>query len=59
VIKEVEKDQDAGLLSVLSDEQRRLWSNLCGVPVPIDWKVDFFSDTPFQEERANGNHGNQ
>jgi hypothetical protein len=58
VIKEVEKDQDAGLLAVLSEEQRRSWNNLCGAPVSIDWKADFFSDTPFQEEKANGNHKN-
>jgi hypothetical protein len=55
VIKEVEKDQDAGLLAVLSEEQRRSWNDLCGPPVSIDWKMDFFSDTPFQEEKANNN----
>jgi hypothetical protein len=58
VIKEVEKDQDAGLLAVLSEEQRRSWNDLCGVPVSIDWKMDFFSDAPFQEEKTNGNHEN-
>lgn len=49
VIKEVEKDQDVGLLAVLSEEQRRSWNNLCGAPVSIDWKIDYFSDAPFQE----------
>lgn len=48
VIKEVEKAQDAGLLAVLSEEQRRSWDNLCGVPVGIVWKTDYFSDEPFQ-----------
>lgn len=55
VIKEVEKDRDVGLLAVLSAEQRRSWDNLCGAPVSIDWKVDYFSDAPFQEEKTNGN----
>jgi hypothetical protein len=55
VIKEVEKDQDNGLLAVLSEEQHRMWNNLCGAPVSIDWKLDFFSDTPFQEEKTNEN----
>jgi hypothetical protein len=58
VIKEVEKDRDAGLLAVLSEEQRRSWDNLCGAPVSIEWKVDYFSDAPFQEEKSNGNREN-
>jgi hypothetical protein len=58
VIKEVQKDQDAELLAVLSEEQRRLWNDLCGVPVSIDWKVDYFSDSPFQEGKANGDQVN-
>jgi len=49
VIKEVEKDQDAGLLAVLNEEQRRSWNDLCGAPVSIDWKTDYFSDAPFQK----------
>lgn len=49
VIKEVEKDQDAGLLAVLNEEQLRSWNDLCGAPVSIDWKTDYFSDTPFQK----------
>jgi hypothetical protein len=51
VIKEVEKDRDAELLAVLSEEQHRSWKNLCGVPVSIDWKMDYFSDVPFQDEK--------
>ena len=47
VIKEVEKDQDAGLLAVLTEEQRRSWNNLCGAPLSINWTVDYFSDAPF------------
>lgn len=58
VIKEVEKDQDDGLLAVLNEEQRRFWDNLCGAPVSINWKMDFFSDAPFQEEKTNSNHEN-
>jgi len=58
VIKEVEKDRDAGLLAVLSEEQRRSWDNLCGAPVSIEWKADYFSDAPFQEEKSNGNREN-
>lgn len=50
VIREVEKDQDAGLLAVLTEDQRRLWKSLCGASVQIDWKVEYFSDMPFQEE---------
>lgn len=49
VIKEVEKDRDAGLLAVLSDEQRRSWDNLCGASLSIEWKTDYFSDSPFQQ----------
>jgi len=48
VIKEVEKDQDTELLAVLSKKQLHLWNDLCGGPLPINWKVDYFSDTPFQ-----------
>lgn len=48
VIKEVEKDRDDGFLAVLSEEQRRSWNNLCGAPVSIDWKIDYFSDAPFK-----------
>jgi hypothetical protein len=48
VIKEVEKDEDAELLVILNDHQRDIWSHLCGAPVSIDWKVDSFSDVPFQ-----------
>jgi Spy/CpxP family protein refolding chaperone len=55
VIKEVEKDRDDGILAVLNEEQHRLWNNFCGAPVSIDWKMDFFSDTPFQEEKVNDN----
>jgi Spy/CpxP family protein refolding chaperone len=58
VIKEVEKDRDDGLLAVLNEEQRRSWNNLCGAPVSIDWKIDYFSDAPFQEEKTNSNHEN-
>jgi hypothetical protein len=50
VIKEVEKDQDAEFLAMLTGEQRRSWNDLCGPPVPIDWKIQYFSDVPFQEE---------
>jgi Spy/CpxP family protein refolding chaperone len=52
VIKEVEKDRDAGLLAVFSDEQRRSWDNFCGAPLSIEWKADYFSDTPFQQMPA-------
>jgi hypothetical protein len=55
VIKEIEKDRDDGILAVLNEEQHRWWNNFCGAPVSIDWKMDFFSDTPFQEEKANSN----
>ncbi len=48
VIKEVEKDQDAELLAVLSEKQRHSWNDLCGAPLSINWKADYFSDTPFQ-----------
>ena len=58
VIKEVEKDQDVELLAVLREEQRRSWKNLCGAPVSIGWKVDYFSDFPFQEEKVDRNHEN-
>ncbi len=53
VIKEVEKDQDEGLLAVLNNDQRRAWDNLCGVPLSIDWKADYFSDVPFQQCEVN------
>lgn len=52
VIKEVEKDRDAGLLAVLNEEQRHSWDDLCGAPVSIDWKINYFSDAPFQEAKA-------
>ena len=55
VIKEVEKDQDAALLTVLTEEQRHSWKDLCGAPVRINWKTDYFSDTPFQEGKMGGN----
>lgn len=50
VIREVEKDRDVSLLAALSEEQRHSWENLRGAPVSIDWKLDCFSDTPFQVE---------
>jgi hypothetical protein len=53
VIKEVEKDRDAGLLAVLNEKQRRSWDNLCGAPVSIDWKVDYFSSVPFEDKNSN------
>ncbi len=53
VIKEVEKDQDEGLLAVLNNDQRRAWDNLCSAPVSINWKADYFSDVPFQQSEVN------
>jgi Spy/CpxP family protein refolding chaperone len=53
VIKEVEKDQDAGLLAVLSEEQHRSWNKLCGAPIRIDWKVDYFSSVPFEDKSSH------
>ncbi|HVU08203.1 MAG TPA: hypothetical protein VHG89_06645 [Verrucomicrobiae bacterium] len=49
VIKEVEKDEDSELLAVLSKEQKNSWSEIRGAPISIDWKMDYFSDTPFVE----------
>ena len=48
VIKEVEKDQEDDLLNGLNEEQHRSWDNLCGKPLSINWKIDYFSDAPFQ-----------
>ena len=49
-IKEIEKDRDDGLLAVLDQDQSRSWDKLCGAPVSINWKIDYFSDTPFQKK---------
>ncbi|MGA3285471.1 MAG: hypothetical protein ABSD57_13570 [Verrucomicrobiota bacterium] len=53
VIKEIEKDQDSGLLAVLNTEQRHLWNSLCGTPVRIDWQPEYFASVPFEEEGSN------
>jgi hypothetical protein len=49
VITEIEKDQDSELLAVLNDKQLCIWNKFCGKPLSINWKIDFFSDTPFQQ----------
>jgi len=54
VIKEVEKDRDNEILTELSEEQHRLWNSLCGAPISIDWKTDYFTDLPFQYGITNG-----
>jgi hypothetical protein len=53
VIKEIEKDQDSGLLAALNTEQRRLWNSLCGTPVRIDWEPEYFASFPFQGKNSN------
>jgi hypothetical protein len=48
VIKGIEKDEDYNLLGELNAQQRRLWSDLCGPPVSIEWKPAWFTDVPFE-----------
>ena len=52
VISGVEKDQDAALLAVLNESQRNIWNNLCGKPLSINWKPDYFSSTPFENNKG-------
>src|SRR5579885_3312869 len=49
VITEIEKDEDSELLEVLNENQLRAWREACGKPLSIDWKIDYFSDTPFKQ----------
>lgn len=52
VIKEIEKDRDSALLSVLNENQQQSWSNLCGKPLSIDWEPDYFSSVPFEDNNS-------
>jgi hypothetical protein len=52
VIKEIEKDEDSEILDILNQKQLQTWNELCGEPLSIDWKVDYFSDVPFGTERG-------
>lgn len=54
VITEIEKDEDLELLGVLNENQLRAWSESCGKPISIDWKVDYFSDVPFKQKNYTG-----
>jgi hypothetical protein len=52
VIRGIERDQDYDLLGELNTQQRRLWDDLCGLAVSIEWKPAWFADVPFERSRG-------
>ena len=49
VIKEMERDRDFEFFGVWDRLQRKLWGELVGQPLDIEWGPESFSDVPFQE----------
>lgn len=52
VIRAMERERDAGLLTDLTPAQLSLWSEIRGAPLPIAWPPTSIRDDPFPDHRA-------